>query len=87
MSAPLLTLEQVPARPARLHARQAVLQALLQQTPCAQKLLVHSAAAEQAAPSGLRPQLLTMPFMPQIAGVMHCALLVHAVKHRLALHR
>jgi hypothetical protein len=70
-SAPLLTLVQVPAVPARLQARQAVLQALLQQTPCEQKLLVHSAAAEHAAPNGLRPQLLTMPFMPQNAGAMH----------------
>jgi hypothetical protein len=73
--------------PARLQARQAVLQALLQQTPCAQKLLAQSAAPEQAAPSGLRPQLLTMPFIPQMAGARHCVLLVHAVKQRLALHR
>lgn len=64
-----------------------MLQALLQQTPCTQKLLEHSDAAEHAAPSGLRPQLLTMPFMPQIAGARHCVLFVHAVKQRLALHR
>jgi hypothetical protein len=82
-----LTLAQVPTVPARLHARQAVLQALLQQTPCEQKLLAHSAAAEQAAPGGLRPQLLTMPFIPQVAGARHCVLAVQAVKHRLALHR
>ena len=66
-----MTLEQVPAVPARLQARQAVLQALLQQTPCEQKLLVHSDAAEHAAPKGLRPQLLTIPFMPQMAGATH----------------
>ena len=64
-----------------------MLQALLQQTPCAQKPLPHSVAAEQAAPRGLRPQLLIMPFMPQMAGAMHWVLVVHAVKQRLALHR
>ena len=41
---------QVPASPVRLQARQAVVQALLQQTPSAQKPLVHSPAAAQTCP-------------------------------------
>ena len=86
-SAPLLTLAQVPTVPARLQARQAVLQALLQQTPCEQKLLAHSDAAEHVAPIGLRPQLLTIPFMPQVAGATHWVLFVHPVKHRVELQR
>jgi hypothetical protein len=84
-SAPLLTLLQFPVVPARLQAWQAVLQALLQQTPCAQKLLAHSVAAEQTAPNAFNPQLLIIPFMPQMFGEMHCALVVHEPKHLLAL--
>jgi hypothetical protein len=75
----------VPAVPARLQARQAVLQALLQHTPCAQKSLEHSMAAEHGAPSGFKPQLLIIPFIPQMFGATHWALVVQAVKQRLAL--
>lgn len=46
---------------------------------------MHSLADEQAAPFGLRPQLLMTPFMPQMLGAMHWALVVQAVKQRLAL--
>jgi hypothetical protein len=84
-SAPELMLLQLPTVPARLQALQAAVQAALQQTPCAQKLLLHSLAAEHEAPFGFRPQLLIMPFMPQMFGVMHWALVVQAVKHLLAL--
>ncbi|MES1206402.1 MAG: hypothetical protein ABUS79_10735 [Pseudomonadota bacterium] len=80
-----MTLAHAPKEPARLQARQAAVQALLQQTPCEQKLLEHSEAAEQVAPLALRPQLLMAPFMPQIFGGTHWALVVHEVKHRLAL--
>jgi hypothetical protein len=41
--------------------------------------------AEQAAPGGLRPQLLIIPSMPQVFGEMHCALVVHEPKHLVAL--
>ncbi|MEP6654344.1 MAG: hypothetical protein ABJA82_13360 [Myxococcales bacterium] len=64
---------------------QAPPQLLLQQTPSTQKLLEHSAAAEHLAPSGLRPQLLMSPFMPQVLGATHCALDVQALKQRSAL--
>jgi hypothetical protein len=52
-------------------------QALLQQIPCAQKVLPHSAAAEQAAPLVLRPQ----EFMVQLLGVLHWSLVAQALKH------
>lgn len=84
-SGPVFTLLQVPAVPFRLQARQAVLHALLQQTPSAQNMLPHSALAPQGAPSGLRPQLLIMPFMPHVFGAMHWALVVHDPKQTLAL--
>lgn len=84
-SPPELMLLQTPTEPARLHALQAAVQAALQQTPWAQKLLLHSFPAEHVAPFGFRPQLLIMPFMPQMLGAMHWALVVQAVKQRLAL--
>jgi hypothetical protein len=84
-SAPLLTKVQVPVLPARLQAWQKLLQELLQHTPSAQKLLRHSLAAEQDAPGGFRPQLLMTPFIPQVLGAMHIALLVHEPKHWVAL--
>jgi hypothetical protein len=62
-----------------------VLHALLQQTPWAQNMLAHSGPAEQAAPSGLRPQLLIIPFMPQMFGETHWALVVQDPKHFVAL--
>ena len=62
------------------------MQALLQQTPCAQKLLTHSLPAEHAAAGGLRPQLLIIPFMPQTLGLWHWALVEQAPKQLVALH-
>ena len=84
-SAPELMFVQLPTLPAWLQALHAAVQAALQHTPCAQKLLVHSLAAEHEAPFGFKPQLLIMPFMPQMFGMMHWALVVHAVKHLFAL--
>ena len=84
-STPDATLLQVPTLPARLQDLQAVLHALLQQTPCAQKPLTHSVPTLQVAPGGLRPQLLIMPFMPQMLGVMQSAVTVQALKHFVAL--
>ena len=58
-----------------------MLQALVQQNPWAQKPLAHCVALEQAAPIGASPQLLIIPFMPQMFGVMHSTLdAVQAVK-------
>lgn len=84
-STPVATFEQLPTVPARLQDLQAVLQAPLQQTPWAQKVLAHSLPPEQAAPFGFRPQLLIIPFIPQMLGVMQSALVVQAPKHLVAL--
>ena len=67
-STPLATLEQLPTVPARLHARQAAVQALLQQTPCAQKVLAHSVPAEQVAPFGFKPQELEAAIERELAA-------------------
>ena len=63
--APVATFEQTPSIPAT-HDLQAVLQAESQQTPCAQKPLLHSAPAPQAAPRGLRPQLDDVQTLPVV---------------------
>ena len=72
--------------PGRLHAWQAVLQALLQQTPWAQWPVVHSLSAEQGWGGGLRPQLLIIPFMPQTLGLWHWAFVEQAPKQLVELH-
>jgi hypothetical protein len=85
-SGPVATLVQVPLLLARLQAWQGKLQALLQHTPWAQVDVVHSVPTEQEAPGGFRPQLLIMPFMPQMLGGMHSTpVALQAVKHLLAL--
>jgi hypothetical protein len=72
--------------PLRLQAVHGEPQAVVQQTPCAQMLLTHSVPTEHAAPAGFNPQLLIMPFLPQMLGAMHSTLLaVHAEKHLVAL--
>jgi hypothetical protein len=62
---------QVPIRPLWLQLTQGPLQAVLQQTPSAQKLEAHWAAAVQAAPGGLSPQLPAthLTFAAQSASV------------------
>jgi hypothetical protein len=50
---------QVPIVPGSAHEKQELSHFVLQQTPCAQKPLAHSASTEQAAGSGV-PQA---PFM------------------------
>jgi hypothetical protein len=54
---------------------QVPVQAVRQQTPCAQKPLLHSVPAPQEAPSGLRPQLEAVQTLPavQSAGVVQDA--------------
>jgi hypothetical protein len=84
-STPPATLVQLPVVPARLQAWHALLHELLQQTPWAQKPLAHSIPAEQAPPFGFRPQLLIIPFIPQMFGAMQSALVVQAAKHLVAL--
>ena len=56
-SAPRAVGPQVPMRPLWLQLTQGPLQAVLQQTPSAQKLDAHWVEAVQMAPSGLSPQL------------------------------
>ncbi len=78
--APPVTSVQLPAMPA-MQDLQAVLQALSQQTPWAQKVLLHSLPAEQEAPSSFSPhELLT-----QVLGGTHWLSFVHAVKQRVPL--
>jgi hypothetical protein len=78
--APPVTSVQLPAVPA-MHDLQAVLQALSQQTPWAQKVLRHSFPAEQEAPSCFSPhELLT-----QVLGGTHWLSFVQAVKQRVPL--
>jgi len=47
--------EQVPTPPASAHDMQVPVQAVAQQTPCAQTVLWQSDPCWQAAPLGLRP--------------------------------
>ena len=56
-SVPAGMTEQVPAEPVRLQAMQVPLQALLQQTPCAQWFDVQSESAEQAVLFDFLPQV------------------------------
>lgn len=69
---PAATGEQVPAEPASAHDRQVPVQAVSQQTPCAQNPDTHEAAVLQAAPGGSLPQL---PFA-QTLGATQSALVV-----------
>jgi len=66
----------VPTVPCKLQATQALLQALLQQTPWAQFPLAHSTPLAHCAPSGLRPQDPFVHTLPaeQSASAVHVAL-------------
>jgi hypothetical protein len=74
---PVGTSEQTP-RTMEMQVLHAVLQAVSQQTPCAQKLLRHSEATEQVAPFSFSPH----EFASQVNGITHWLLFVHAVKQR-----
>jgi hypothetical protein len=78
---PLATFVQVPSVPESAQDWQAPVQALSQQTPCAQKLLLHWLLAEQLAPLLDGPQEL----LAQRLGVRHCVSAVQALKHLLPL--
>ena len=59
------------------------MQALLQQIPCAQNPLPHSAGAAQEAPLVLGPHEFML--LQLLVGVLHCALVVQALKHAVPL--
>jgi len=68
-SCPAGTVEQVPPVPVSAHDMQLAVQAVRQQTPCAQNPLLHSVPAPQAAPSGFRPQLDDVQTLPVVQSV------------------
>jgi len=70
---------QTPRLPAMLQAWQAVLQAVLQQTPCAHWPLWHWLADEQDCPLGFLPHELTTPSIPHVNGDTHCVSSLQAV--------
>jgi hypothetical protein len=63
-SCPAGTVEQVPLVPVSAHDRHVPVQAVWQQTPCAQMPLRQSVPALQAAPSGSLPQLPPLQTLP-----------------------
>jgi len=79
---PAGTAEQVPSLPATAHDWQLPPHAVVQQTPCAHTLLVHSAPAAHAAPAGLSPHEPAL----HVAGGVQSALLAHVARHALAPH-
>ena len=76
-AAPVGTFVQAPSVPVSAHDWQAPVQALSQQTPCAQRDEAHSLPAEHEAPLFLRPHELPL----QTLGVEQFAVTVHARKH------
>jgi hypothetical protein len=70
---PAAIIEHLPGEPARLQERQPPVQTLSQQTPSTHCFDVHSLAAPQTCPSGLRPQVLFTQAVPvsQSLSVTH----------------
>jgi hypothetical protein len=81
---PVATLVQVPVVPDSAHDWQAPVQALSQQTPWAQKLLLHWSADEQVVPLLALPHEFG-PTWPHTLGDRHWLLVVQALKHLLPL--
>ena len=81
-SCPAGTVEQVPPVPVSAHDMQLSAHAVRQQTPCAQKPLLHSLPAVHEAPSGLRPQLDAVQTFP----VVHSAEVEQVARQPLPLH-
>jgi hypothetical protein len=79
---PAGTLPQVPARPGRLQLWQVPVQPLLQHTPWAQKLLAHSSARAQIAPSDFLPQLVFW----QVFGAWQSLLVLQVLPQLVPLH-
>jgi hypothetical protein len=70
---------QVPGVPVRLHDIQVPVQALLQQTPWAQNPVPHSVPVPQAAPGGLRPQLMLTHWFGDTQSVLVEQVVLQAV--------
>jgi hypothetical protein len=75
--APVATLEQTPIVPGRAQDLHAALQAVAQQTPCAQTLEAHSTFEEQPAPGSFLPHELPL----QTFGATQFVDTVQATKH------
>jgi hypothetical protein len=76
-AAPIGTLLHAPTLPVSAHDLHVPVQALLQQTPWAQNVLMHSTPAVHEAPLGFLPHDTLMHEL----GARHCALVVQALKH------
>lgn len=76
-SCPAGTATQVPTEPVRLQALQIPVQAVAQQTPCAQNPELQVAPVAHAVPFGERPQLFVAVL--QVAGAAQSVLLAQAV--------
>ena len=81
---PSATGEQVPCFPATAHERQVPHDAAPQQNPSVQKPLMHSPAAPQAVPFGLR-FVHELPW--QVYPARQSAPVAHVVLHAFAPHR
>ena len=68
---------QLPALPDSAQDLQLPVQAVPQQTPCAQNPELHSALSPQVPPSGFLPQL----FITHVLGAMQSASAVQVVRH------
>jgi hypothetical protein len=80
---PLATGAHVPGVAASAHDRHVPVQAVRQQTPCAQKPEAHSAPSAQVAPGDFRPH---DPFV-HTAGVAQSASAAHVALQTWAPHR
>jgi hypothetical protein len=79
-SVPAAAAAQVPSDAVIAHDRQVPVQAVEQQTPCAQKPELHSLPAAQVEPLGLLPQLVPM----HVLGDAQSATTPHMVLQTLA---
>jgi hypothetical protein len=70
--------------PGTAHDRQVPVQAMPQQTPCSQKLELHSGPPPQAAPIGFLPQL---PLMQLLGAMQSLSLLQIVLQRPSAAHR
>jgi hypothetical protein len=79
---PAGTLLQVPAEPGSAHDWHLPPQRELQQTPCEQKPVAHSASLEHNAGGTFNPH----EFATQLFGDLHCRLVAQLLKHWVPLH-
>lgn len=66
----------MPTEPVREHDWQVPVQALAQQTPCAQKPELHSTAVAHVPPMGFLPQLMLL----QLLGEVQSAVVAQVVR-------